>query len=458
MEESYSAKGGGFRSIWILFIPLVGTTFSNYLFALLEKVFLSRISEKALESAVNGTYACQIFQVATIALVMMAQVTVARWHGARQHSKIGPEVWQFIWVSILSLAITVPISLFYGIWYFRGTEIETTVLPYFYLLTSLNFLFPLGASLSCFFLGQGKTRFVLFATLGDQLIKVSLSYLLIFGVGSWIQPLGILGGAIANLSSQGLLCLLFFFTFIRKKNRETYHSHKWKLDPSIFWDSIRPGVFRALNRAFAYASWGLIAHLMAARGGNFLLILSLGGSLTLFLPFLSDAISQSQTIVVSQLAGANQFPLFSKITRASLTLVCSCIALVGIPLVGFSSLTFNLLFPHISLDVSSIRNLLFGVWLWFASFTLVAIPMSFIFAFRDMKFHFYIGCIFWPIDYVLMYFFIEKLQIQPSLFWIALALVQMSHTIPVYVWRMIVLWKRAADKDKVTGSTNLNPV
>jgi len=445
MEESYSSKGGGFRSLWILFLPLVGTTFSNYLFSLLEKLFLTRVSEKAMEAAVNGTYACQIFQISFIALVMMAQVSVARWHGAREQTKIGPGVWQFIWVSILSLFITIPGNLCYGMWYFRGTEIETTALPYFYLLTSLNFLYPLGASLSCFFLGQGKTRFVFLATLGDQILKVSLSYLLIFGLGSWIQPMGILGGAIANLSSQGFLCLLLFLIFIRKKHREIYHSHKWKLQPLLFWNCIRPGLFRALNRAFAVASWGLIAHLMVARGGNFLLILSLGGSLTLFLPFLFEAIYQAQTIVISQLAGANQSSLFSRVSRASLILVSSGIALVGIPLVGFSSLTFSWLFPNVTLDLNSIRILFFGVWLWFASFTLAAIPLSFIFAFRDMKFHFYVGCIFWPIDYLLMYFFIEKIQIQPNLFWITLAIVQMSHVIPIYFWRMAVLCKRAAN-------------
>ncbi|MFI5343386.1 MAG: MATE family efflux transporter, partial [Chlamydiales bacterium] len=451
MQET--EQRGDFRNLWILFLPLVGTTFCNYLFQLLEKLFLARVSKEAMEAALNATYACQIFQMATLALVMMAQVSVARWYSAKQWSVIGPGVWQFIWFSLLSMLLTVPCSLLYGNWYFRGMEIETAALSYFYIFTAFSFLYPLGASLSCFFLGMGKIRLVLLATLADQGIKILLCYLFIFGINPWIPPQGLLGGVMSNLVAQALLCLVFGVIFLQKKNRDIYHSHHWKFRIPLFWSSIKPGLFRALNRLFSFGSWLMIARLMNAKGGDHLLFISLGGTLTLFIPFLFEAIYQSQTIVVSQLLGANKIASLFKAARSGLILVGAIIILVSFPFLGFSSFTFERLFPDIFLDPASIRMVFFGVWLWFAYFTLAAIPLSYIFAFKDTQFYSYLGIVFCVTDYFLMQFFVNQVGIAPKFFWITLSLVQMTNTIPIYFWRMNVLCKRALknrNRDQLT--------
>ena len=172
--------GREITKLLVLFLPLVGVGFASYLFLLVEKVFLARLSMEAMEAAVNVAYVCHIFQGSTMALAMMAQVFVGRWVGSKEHQAIGPGVWQFIWFSFFSMIITVPGSLLYGKWYFQGTDIEKTALPYFYLHVWTGFLYPLGVVFTSFYLGQGKTRLVLVGNLGAQLIKVGMGYLLIF--------------------------------------------------------------------------------------------------------------------------------------------------------------------------------------------------------------------------------------------------------------------------------------
>src|SRR5438874_1111415 len=121
--QEHKVSNGELKGLFILFIPLVGTTLCNYIFQLLEKLFLSRVSSEAMAAALNATYACQIFQMASTAVVTMAQVSVARWYAAKEWHAIGPGVWQFIWFSFLSMLITVPGTLLFGSWYFRGMEI-----------------------------------------------------------------------------------------------------------------------------------------------------------------------------------------------------------------------------------------------------------------------------------------------------------------------------------------------
>lgn len=442
MQESISSRGE-LRSLLLLFLPLVGISFSNYLFYLLEQLFLTRVSQQAMEAAINASYPCQIFQAASVSLVMMASVCVGRWHGARELKTIGPGIWQFIWFSFFSMILTVPGSLLYGHWYFQGTEIETEALPYFYLFTGFNFLYPLGASLSCFFLGQGKTRLVLWLNLGDQITKIGLAYLLIFGIGSRIPAMGIIGGAISSLLAQCLLCIVFSIIFLSKQNRDTFHTHQWRWQPTFFWDCIQPGLFRALNRIFSIGSNASIAHLMAAKGGDYLLILSIGGSLSLFLPFIFEAAYQAQTILVSQLIGSKNFISLFRTARLGLLLVSCPILLIGIPFLGFSSSTFYCLFPGIALDSQSIQTMFLGIWLWFAYFTIAAIPLSYILAFKDTKFYFCVGIAFWISDYILMYFFVKIIGIPANMFWLIFSIVQMVSTIPIYFGRMAVLCNRA---------------
>lgn len=437
-----SSQKREYGSFWILLLPLMGTTFTNYIFQLLEKLFLTRISKESLEAALNATYVCQISQLASIAVVMMAQVFVARWYSAQNYKAIGPGLWQFIWFSFLSMIITVPINLVCGKWYFQGAEIEKIALPYLYILTYFNFFYPLNASLTCFFLGMKKTRLIFLLTLADQVLKILLGYIFIYGIDPWIPSLGVLGGAMSNIIAQAFFCICLGLIILQKKRRELYNTHHWKLQPTLFWSCMQSGIFRACNRVFGYVCWVMIAHLMSSKGGEHLLILSIGGTLTLFFPFLFDAIHQTQTIVVSHLLGSNKISYLAKAARSGLILITGFTILAAIPFLGFPSITFSYLFPGISLNFESVSVFFLGIWLWFTYFTFTAVPLSYVFAFKDTKFYFYIGAIFRVTDYCLMYFFIHQMQIAPKYFWLVLSFVQMSSTLPIYYWRMNYLCKR----------------
>lgn len=126
-------------------------TFSTNLFPTVEKVLLATLSKEDMEASLSAYYAVQIFQLSFVSLAMMAQVFVGNWYGEKKLSRIGPAIWQFIWFSIISLAITLPFGYLYGKFYFKGTVIEAIVLPYYYSLLAMSFLFPLGGALTCFF-------------------------------------------------------------------------------------------------------------------------------------------------------------------------------------------------------------------------------------------------------------------------------------------------------------------
>lgn len=424
---------GDFRKLVFLFFPILMMTFSSFLFLFVEKLLLASFSVEAMEAAVSSAYACQIFQAPCVALAMMCQVFVGRWYGGEQWKEIGPAVWQFLWFSFLSSLLIIPLGILYGHYYFQGTIVEKLALPYYYFLIFINFLFPLGTTLSCFFLGQGKTRLILFCTIGFQAIKLVLGYLLIFGWDNWIPSLGIMGGAVSTFIAQLGFSLVLLSIFLNKNHAENFCSRIWHFQPLLFWECIQPGFLRALNRLLNFASWAAIAHLMTVKNGNFILSLSIGGTLFLFLPFLSDAICQAQTTIVSQILGKNLIFSLRKAFHSGIILVLLIVSIIAIPFLIFPFETFYLLFKNISPEGLSIPKIFLGVWICFLFYTLLFVPLSSILAFKDTKFSLFMGIFSWINGYALMALAIKTFDIAADQFWLVLSIMHVSNALLYYL-------------------------
>lgn len=442
---------GSLREFCLLFLPILLMTFSTCIFLLVEKILLAQLSAKDMEAAVNAAYTIMLFQNPCIMLAMMAQVYVGRWRGAQELNAIGPGVWQFFWFSILSSLITIPIGIIYGNIYFKGTAIEEVVMPYYYFLISINFLYPLGTALSCFYIGQGKTRLVVCATLISQIVKLFIAYVLILGINDVLPPLGIMGGAWSTLIAQGGFCLGLLSVFLNSKHANLFNTRDWKFRPRLFWECIQPGLLRAMNRILGVSCWSSIAYLMSSKGGDYLLNFSIGGTLFLFLPFLGEAICQAQTTVVSQMLGAKQYQLLDKAFRTGTIVVVIAISLVGIPLVLFPEITFSYLFSKISMSESQISRAFFGVWISFIFFTFSYLPISYILAFKDTKFSLFMGFVNWINGYLFMYYAINFVRIEPDNFWLTLSFMHAT-TALLYYWRMNKLKENLKNKTEITIS------
>src|SRR3569832_2362357 len=110
---SYRVSNGGIKDLTLLFLPVLLISLSSAFLFFLEKLFFARLAQEVMEAAVNVSYICRIFQVSFTLLAMMAQVCVGRLYGAQEWKAIGPAIWQFIWLSIFSMVLTVPASLAY---------------------------------------------------------------------------------------------------------------------------------------------------------------------------------------------------------------------------------------------------------------------------------------------------------------------------------------------------------
>lgn len=432
---------GTYRGVLRLFLPILGITFFNALFPFLEKLFLAQHSIVAVGASLNAVYVSQIFQLPCIAVAMMCQVYVARWQGSRELGSIGPGVWQFMWFAILSMGLTLPFGLMYGYLYFKDTEIQSMVLPYYTFLLGISFLYSLGAALGSFYLGLGKTRLVLWSNIAIQMLRVLLCYCFIFGLEGWIPALGIMGGPVSSLIAQGIFCILLLAVFLQKKYDALYRTRDWFFKIKMFKECLSPCFLRGINRLLCYLCWASIAHLMSSKGGDFFVVLSVGGSVFLFFPCIADAICEAQITVVSQILGKQRYELLNRAYASAVLLVLSFVSIFAIPMLLFPTTMFHILFPVVSLGDAEIRQIFLGLWVSFAFFTLMYVALAHVLSFKDMRFCLLMGAFNWINGFLLMYWMVEKVEIAADQFWLSLSLMHVS-TAVLYMWRTRILQAR----------------
>ncbi|MFI5334771.1 MAG: polysaccharide biosynthesis C-terminal domain-containing protein, partial [Chlamydiales bacterium] len=228
--------------------------------------FLAHYTLESFEGCVNAVYLCSLFQLTCIRITSMAQIFVGFHKGANHQNLIGPCIWQMIWFSLFSMLITLPCGMVVGPFFLGGTAIEKPAMTYFQTLMSVNFLFPLSAALSSFYIAEGKTKPLILATLATQLVNILFDYLLIFGIPNFLPPQGIFGAALATGIAQGSFCLILFCLFLQKQYRERYATDKFALRWKAFWNYVQVGIPRAIARAVLLVAWAGIVRIMTLKG------------------------------------------------------------------------------------------------------------------------------------------------------------------------------------------------
>ena len=410
----------GVRELLALSFPLVLSAFSAALLCQCDRYFLSHYSLQEWEACSAATGLCFFYQMSLIMIATAAQVFIGQFQGAKKHHLIGPFTWQIIWFSLLSMLITYPLSLISTL-YVHGSEIQEPATLYFKYLSSVNFLYPLGAALSAFYIGRGKTRVILLVNLTIQSLNIGLDYLLIFGVQGWIPPMGIKGAAIATMISQSLLCIILLSMFLQKKHIPLYRTDQKGFNRHLLWEGLKTGIPRALARIMAVGSWLVASYLMVQKGGDYLLVLSFGGSIFLIFSFINEGMAQALITITSHILGANiKNTYYKKIVSASLIFLTVTVAILAIPLLGMQDTLISIFIdePLSPESTALLKECCIWVWVICVANGINRIGTSLNTAARDTLYHAIWNSILWITLCIPVYIGIGQYGWSPSKFFL----------------------------------------
>jgi MATE family multidrug resistance protein len=205
-------------------LPLVISTASFMVMQFTDRLFLLDYSPDALAAAMPAGMLAFAVLCFPLGLVGYVSTFVAQYAGAGRNARIGPAVWQAIYLALFFTPLVMATS-FLAPQFFAaaGHEPEVARLETIYFLV-MNYgagAFLLTAALSAFFNGRGKTRVVMVVEAAAAALNILLDYAWIFG--KWGFPeWGVAGAAWATVASLWCKPLVYAVLFLRPSSRSLY--------------------------------------------------------------------------------------------------------------------------------------------------------------------------------------------------------------------------------------------
>ena len=236
---------GGYREVLIVAIPLILSTASWSVQHFVDRMFLSWYSPEALAAAMPAG----MLHFSMVSIFMgtagYASTFVAQYHGAKTYHRIGPAIWQGIYISLIGgflllcvIPFAEPVFRLIG----HSEPVQHNEVIYFKVICFGGGPYLVSNAISGFFSGRGKTWPIMWVNTFATIVNIILDYLLIFG--HWGFPeMGIKGAGIATVLA-GLFSLFVFLVLMASDTyNTTYHTLKgWRPEKELFSRLLRFGL------------------------------------------------------------------------------------------------------------------------------------------------------------------------------------------------------------------------
>jgi MATE family multidrug resistance protein len=216
---------GGYRELLATALPLILSTSSWTIQQIVDRIFLTWYSPAAIAAAMPAAilnFTLMTFFMGTAGYV---NTFIAQYHGARCHGRVGPVLWQGIYISLaggLLIMLTVPFARAFFAGLGHAAEVQEGEVVY-YQIMSLGVIPPLVSNvLSCFWSGRGETWPLFWANIAGTAVNVVLDYVLIFGKFGFPE-MGIKGAAIATVIAGVVTMAYYVVNLYGKRYVRRYH-------------------------------------------------------------------------------------------------------------------------------------------------------------------------------------------------------------------------------------------
>ncbi len=342
MKALTKYKEGSLRELFYISFPLMISSLGSLMMIFVDRCFLAHYSLSALNASVNAGTLAWAFLWGVAMITAMSEVFVGQYNGAQKYDRIGIPVWQMIWISIFSLAFFLPAAFFLGPVIFTHSPYSDLEIQYFKYMMMCGPFYPLMTALAGFYVGQGKTRFIIYLAVCANILNMVLDWILIFGIKGIVPEMGIKGAAISTCIGSAFQVIVIFFMFIKKTNREKYGSNKWKINFSALKKCFSIGLPQGLFYTLEILGLSVFFLLMTSMGEKYITISSICQSIILLLSFFLEGLSRGITAIAGNFIGGRRYDILKKLLRSAIFLqlifylvVGSIVLLKPQPLISF---------------------------------------------------------------------------------------------------------------------------
>lgn len=236
---------GGYRELLAMAVPLILSTSAWSIQHFVDRMFLAWYAPEAVAAVMPAGLVSFALSTVFAGTAGYVSTFVAQYHGAGRMHRIGPSIWQGLYVSLVGGALLMASAalarpLFDLVGHEQGVREGEIV---YFRIVSLGAFFPLAAgALSSFFSGRGENWPIAAVNALATAVNCSLNWLLIFGNGGFPR-LGIRGAALATVAAGFVSFAAYALLVFRRANDERYHTLRaWRPEQALLGRLLRFGV------------------------------------------------------------------------------------------------------------------------------------------------------------------------------------------------------------------------
>lgn len=319
-EGSWWRRASGGAEVVRISLPLVVSSLSWTVMTFMDRMLLKWESGAAMAASFSASTLWFAVLCLPLGVCMYCAAFVSQYFGSEQPKRIGPSVWQGVWVAVFSspvLMLAIPAAPTIFAQAGHGTEVAKLETTYFQILCVGVPGILIAQALSSFYAGRGETRVVMRVDAGVALVNLLLDYLWIFGHAGF-PAMGIAGAGWATVTALSLKAAIYLVLMTGRHHRSRYDTLNFRID----WGLLRRLLYFGLPSGFQLlvdVTGFTVFVLLVGRLGTIeaeATTMAFSISTLAFMPIWGFA--QATTILVGQRLGEDRDDLASRATWTTL--------------------------------------------------------------------------------------------------------------------------------------------
>ena len=334
-------RNGGIGEVLKIALPLVVATSCHAVNTMIDRIMLSHYSQNAMAAALPAGITSFSFACIFFGTVAYTGTFVARYTGAGMKHRVGPAVWQGIWIALAGGSLLAT-CCFYSPWLFRffghSPEIRDLEIEYFNILSAGAAPMLASVALSSFWSGRGLTGMVMATGLVTACCNVPFNYLLIFGakfriggVELVIPELGIAGAAYGTIAAGAVGLAVYAAGFLLPfGTRRTYHTLTIKPEADLLKRIIRYGTPNGVQILLDVAAFNIFVIVLGKINDRVLAASGIALSMYYLAFQPTNGFGQAAGILVGQAIGSSDIPCAKRTVRSTAVIIFGYLALMAV--------------------------------------------------------------------------------------------------------------------------------
>jgi MATE family multidrug resistance protein len=224
IDETWWNRPSGVKEVLRIALPMVASTLSWTLMSFIDSAILFHVSPAAMSAAFSASVVWFAALSFFWGVCSYSSTFVSQYHGDGQPERIGPAVWQGVWLAMafapLALAATPLAPTLFAM---HSAEVARLETRFFQILCWGAPGMLAAQSLEAFFSGRGRTWVVMCVDATAVVVNLILACVLVQGWGG-VAAWGMPGAAWATVTAQWSRAVLYFALMLRAGNRRQYNT------------------------------------------------------------------------------------------------------------------------------------------------------------------------------------------------------------------------------------------